>query len=444
MPINKGEDFLSPEIGKLTEKLQKDPSSKLFFPLAEEYIKCNMMEEAIIVLTDGLKTHPGFHAARVSLGKVYLQKGRMREAKVEFEKVVAQNPDNIMAQKKLAFIYREEGNIDKALQICKAILLSNPKDLEMKNLLAELERFQSNSAAKISQAAPVETEPPQVSSAISEVITRQPEIPSPQPVAEEAVSDGSTQKQSPAPEIVQKQSPPSPDVLTEQTPQRVQKESLEQPNVQSVVPSPVPEVPEPPAQDPSAQKAQVHTDDLDLDSSERKIPVVELNLDEAGSGLSEDDIFSELLGSKPPKSQTPIVQDQTPSQVMSPIPRQQEEEKGPGLERDMATITIAELYVKQGHYEQGIEIYRKILEDNPENEEVRQRLEDALALANLLTKRPREPHQNDTMKLQEPPSKTREASAPVQPASSSPDQLRQAKVQRLQAWLEQLRRSQNT
>ena len=81
MPINKGEDFLSPEIGKLTEKLQKDPSSKLFFPLAEEYIKCNMLEEAIIVLTDGLKTHPGFHAARVSLGKVYLQKGRAGEAR---------------------------------------------------------------------------------------------------------------------------------------------------------------------------------------------------------------------------------------------------------------------------------------------------------------------------------------------------------------------------
>ena len=248
MPINKGEDFLSPEIGKLTEKLQKDPSSKLFFPLAEEYIKCNMLEEAIIVLTDGLKTHPGFHAARVSLGKVYLQKGRVGEAKTEFEKVVTQNPDNIMAQKKLAFIYREDGNIEKAQQICKAILLSNPKDLELKSLLAELEKLQSNSAAKmVSQAAAVEPEPPQITSAISEVISHQPEMMKvdrgtremspPQPAAEGVVPDTLTQKQSSAPEIEQKTLPPSPHILTQQAPERVQKESLEQSDVQHVEPS---------------------------------------------------------------------------------------------------------------------------------------------------------------------------------------------------------------
>ena len=73
--------LLSPEITKLSERLAKDPTSKLFVPLAEEYIKAGMLEEAVAVLMDGLKAHPGFTSAHVTLGKVYLGKGQIKEAK---------------------------------------------------------------------------------------------------------------------------------------------------------------------------------------------------------------------------------------------------------------------------------------------------------------------------------------------------------------------------
>ncbi len=472
MQEKKGEAFLSPEIAKLSEKLQKDPSSKLFFPLAEEYIKCTMLEEAIIVLKDGLKIHPGFHAARVSLGKVYLQNGRVAEAKAEFERVVAQNPDNLMAQKKLAQIYRDEGNIQKAKQICENILLTNAKDLEMKRLLAELEKIQAKPAAEaIPQSPTVQRATSQAASEVASQISENIEITA-------SLMQGSTAS-------VEEQGP-SISLTSSQVPQQ-----------------PVPSFSEPQPEAPSLDQiraseklakispaAEKEQDEKRLpdEVEERKIPVIELDIDQTGQGLNEEDIFSELLGPSSAKPQGTANQGPTPAQPVdsifmgqrshqalpetpqdiagrgkdekagpaagavesagqlgSIIPHGSPEENvevSPGLEGDLETATLAELYVKQGHYEQGIEIYRKILEHDPDNEEVRQRLEDALSLANLLTKRPKENRSSS------PASRIPEVPLPApksdQPVKSTPEQLRQAKVQRLQAWLDQLKRSHNT
>jgi tetratricopeptide (TPR) repeat protein len=88
----------SPELVKLADKFRKDPASKLFFPLAEEYAKAGRIDEAIELLRTGIKAHPDLLGARVSLGKALLAKGRHAEAQAEFEQVIVANPDNIMAQ----------------------------------------------------------------------------------------------------------------------------------------------------------------------------------------------------------------------------------------------------------------------------------------------------------------------------------------------------------
>src|SRR5262245_30997543 len=111
---NTQKGFLSPEIVKLTERLAKDPTSNLFVPLGEEYIKAGMLDEALMVLTDGLKTHPGFISARVTLGKVFLEKQQIKEAKEQFETVIHASPDNLLAHRKLVKIYRDEKDYQKA------------------------------------------------------------------------------------------------------------------------------------------------------------------------------------------------------------------------------------------------------------------------------------------------------------------------------------------
>ena len=138
---NSSEKPLSPEILKLIEKLEKDPKSKLFVPLAEEYLKGGMLDEASMVLKEGLKIHLKFPSAKTTLAKVYLEKGEIQEARVQFEEVLSANPDNLFAHRKLARIYRTANEFGKAKMSCQAVLSLNPKDPDMKGLMDELEQL---------------------------------------------------------------------------------------------------------------------------------------------------------------------------------------------------------------------------------------------------------------------------------------------------------------
>ncbi|GBE37219.1 tetratricopeptide repeat protein [bacterium BMS3Bbin07] len=123
------------DIGKLKARLEKDPSSKLFVPLAEEYRKAGMYDEAIEVLLNELEKQPAYTTARVSLGKIYLERGQTEKARGEFEKVIAAVPDNLFAQKKLAEIYNSLGDSEKALVCLQQVLEINPRDEEAKETL---------------------------------------------------------------------------------------------------------------------------------------------------------------------------------------------------------------------------------------------------------------------------------------------------------------------
>ncbi|MBI5025747.1 MAG: tetratricopeptide repeat protein [Nitrospirae bacterium] len=126
------------DIEKLKEKVERDPNSTLFVPLAEEYKKADMVDEAIKVLLSGLERHPSYMSARVALGKIYIHKGMTQEAMEEFEKVVKAVPDNLFAHKRLAEIYHSLGERQKAQNECKIILDLNPGDEEVKTLLEGL------------------------------------------------------------------------------------------------------------------------------------------------------------------------------------------------------------------------------------------------------------------------------------------------------------------
>jgi tetratricopeptide (TPR) repeat protein len=129
---------LSPRIAELSARLQKEPGSRLFVPLAEEYVKAEMLEEAVQVLIEGLKKHPDFFSAHVVLGQAYFEQRKFKEAKVELEQVLKANPDNLLALRKLSVIYRMEGERDKAKRCCEQLLAANPKDAEARTLLEEL------------------------------------------------------------------------------------------------------------------------------------------------------------------------------------------------------------------------------------------------------------------------------------------------------------------
>jgi tetratricopeptide (TPR) repeat protein len=126
------------EIDRLATQLAKDPQSKAFLPLAEEYCKVGMWEEAVSVLEEGLRYYPGFITAMVVLGRAYDQLNQPTKAKAVLEGAVKQSPDNLRAHRTLIKIYAAQGLKEEALISCRVILTMNPKDEEALSVQASL------------------------------------------------------------------------------------------------------------------------------------------------------------------------------------------------------------------------------------------------------------------------------------------------------------------
>ena len=125
-------------IDRLATQLAKNPQSKVFLPLAEEYCKVGMWEEAVAVLEDGLKYYPGFITAMVALGRAYDQLNQPTKAKAVLEGAVELSPDNLRAHRTLMKIYASQGLPEAAMKSCNAILALNPRDEEALSTRASL------------------------------------------------------------------------------------------------------------------------------------------------------------------------------------------------------------------------------------------------------------------------------------------------------------------
>jgi len=126
------------EIDRLATQLAKDPHSKVFMPLAEEYGKAGMWQEAAAVLEDGLKLYPGFITAMVALGRAYDHLAQTTKAKAILEESVKLSPENLRAHRTLIKIYQSQGLNESALQSCAVILAVNPRDEEALSVQSSL------------------------------------------------------------------------------------------------------------------------------------------------------------------------------------------------------------------------------------------------------------------------------------------------------------------
>jgi tetratricopeptide (TPR) repeat protein len=151
------------EIDRLATTLAKDPASKAFIPLAEEYGKAGMWSEAAGVLEDGLKYYPGFITAMVALGRAYDQLSQPTKAKAILEEAIKISPENLRAHRTLAKIYTAEGFTAEAFRSCDVILALNPLDQESLSIRASLgAAIQNVSETTKTPSAKTTVAPPQI------------------------------------------------------------------------------------------------------------------------------------------------------------------------------------------------------------------------------------------------------------------------------------------
>ncbi|WDT75473.1 MAG: tetratricopeptide repeat protein [Candidatus Manganitrophus sp.] len=383
---------ISPEIVKLMDKITQNPTSRLFVPLAEEYLKCDMVDEAIIVLVEGIKNHPSYVAARVMLGKTYLQKNQIPEAQGEFEQVIAINPDNILAHKKLAMIYQGQAQLQRALEACKKVLVIDPSDKEAKGLVGVLEKSIASSAqsegAVLSDSSAV-SEPGPVSE------TEMKEADSPFPVGS-----------APSVEAVLSQAPPQ-ETPIEKSPMPIESSAPSDEiafgvQAESVIPADpgvnIPEVVENPAVAHGEKVAEAPIES----------PVIAEE-----NGFAQEDSWD---GDK-----TVVAGFEIPSMEKEPLSPSLEGastlEKVDKKEESLLSTTLASLYMSQGHYQQAADVYQKLLARDPSDEESKQGLEKALQ--SLLLK---------------------QGGGGASQESSGADDPKKKKAQRLQSWLDSIRK----
>jgi tetratricopeptide (TPR) repeat protein len=119
-------------IEDLRRRVQKDPASIAFAQLAEEHRRAGQFQEAVDVCRAGLKIHPGYLSARVTLGRALIEIDQRDEAKGELELVLKSAPENLAALRGLAEILHHRGELAEALARYRAALAlaRNDPDLE--------------------------------------------------------------------------------------------------------------------------------------------------------------------------------------------------------------------------------------------------------------------------------------------------------------------------
>ena len=130
----------STRIEELRGRLQKDPASIAFAQLGEEYRRAGRFREAIDTCRAGLKRHPGYLSARVTLGRAMLELGDLEGAYAELTNVLRQAPENLAAIRGLAEVHRRRGELPEALEQFKNAFELAGSDPSIDKLVRDLRR----------------------------------------------------------------------------------------------------------------------------------------------------------------------------------------------------------------------------------------------------------------------------------------------------------------
>lgn len=124
---------------ELKRRVEADPASIAFASLAEEYRRSARFEEAVDASRAGLRFHPTYVSARVTLGRSLMELGLFDQAERELQVVTRSTPDNLAARRALGDLYWRAGQLPQALEQIRLAATLAPGDGELFELVRELE-----------------------------------------------------------------------------------------------------------------------------------------------------------------------------------------------------------------------------------------------------------------------------------------------------------------
>lgn len=369
---------LEAHIRDLQKRVEREPGSRYFVPLADELRKAGRLPDAIATLESGLIVHPGYVAARIALARAYLEAGRIESSMEAFSRALADDPSNLVAAKALGDLYLSRGEPLEALKHYRLYrAISGDRRLDV--VIDGLEGEASRAAKAAAQAAP----------------------PQPPPLRPPAAT------------------PPD--------------------RVEPIVAPP--ELAQPfPAAPPGAVRSRP-TDPFDISGISYKRPTGPAPLDDAEPGVPSRDLSLDALAEpKPRRDDDEIVtrkirlpatmwpfEPEPPAPARAEVATEPEAAEEPAVEPEASPEpaplppkeepsgrTLADLCFEQGHYSEALGLYREILSGDESNAEVL-RLRD------------------------EAERRAAAASPPELPAGDPARERRLAKIRVLNEWLDVIR-----
>ena len=125
-------------IDDLRRRVQTDPASIAFAQLAEELRRSGALQEAVETCRAGLKIHPSYLSARVTLGRALLELNQLDAAEAELGRVLTNAGDNLAALRGLGEISSRRGLAGESLKYYQTALALAPNDPDLEAIVANL------------------------------------------------------------------------------------------------------------------------------------------------------------------------------------------------------------------------------------------------------------------------------------------------------------------
>ncbi len=332
-------------IDELRRRLERDPGSRLFAQLAEELRRAGEVAEAVSVARAGLERHPAYASARLTLGRALLDSGDPGGARGELEAAVRGAPDNILANRMLGEALETLGDLGEALARYRTTLEMAPGDAHVEARVRALQQRLGAPGPSRGLAPP-----------------RPPEITKPMPAAPVGEAQGPRKAAAAAlPPTVRMhmvgQGAPAPRAPLPPTEAAGRRE-------RPAAGAPLPPGPTVPAAGPAPSEEPLPpTVSLGARTSEFRP-----GGRDAGAGAGEGPAGGAGVGTQTAHTDEAARGVAGPSEATA-------EARGQGSRHTpLSSATLAELYFEQGLLERAVEVYRKVLAEEPGNEAARRRL----------------------------------------------------------------------
>ena len=360
-------------IDELRKKFDENPR-RYFAPLANEYRKIGDFEQAIFICQEFLPQQPGHMSGHIVYGQALFESGRHDEARSVFETALALDPENLIALRHLGDIARAHGDVETARAWYRRVLESDPRNDEIAGILASLD-----TDVPAAPAAPGGSgQPTTVAGAAEGSIS-----------IESPISAATGSDEAPAASADPIVTDPLTSAPSESNFDDIAK--LFTSAAAPVAPPPAPQETAKPSEDSlnlihegedvlvrdstTAEEARAHLDALVEGRDVAKQPSAPSAPPVTETATPSFSLpFLEGLTSAPPAAQRP------PEPVAPPAPAPPAPEPARAAAPDASTAfvteTMAELYIKQGHREQALEVYRQLVQRNPDDAALAGRLRE--------------------------------------------------------------------